>query len=276
LHEHLSLRELRCSGQLSENDAQRYGGLGGIIVEGEPGAGKSRLVEAALKSRGYQQRLWNNTDVIEGGDYYYKMPASMPVDEKKALLLRAFHEGAVVFCDEINSGSTLLMEDFLNDLLTGKTPDEKKPPHKPGFTIFGTQNPVIMGGNRIEASTALLRRCQQVILPGYPSEEIASILSHQFGQEHRELIETIVYAFETATKNSKIKPPTFRHLLKLIKAEISLTVSANDGMEVSVQSDLPNAHGFFSETSAPKSSARTWSMRDDEPVDEPQQRPRCS
>jgi hypothetical protein len=276
LHEHLSLRELRCSGQLSENDAQRYGGLGGIIVEGEPGAGKSRLVEAALKSRGYQQRLWNNTDVIEGGDYYYKMPASMPIDEKKALLLRAFHEGAVVFCDEINSGSTLLMEDFLNDLLTGKTPDEKKPPHKPGFTIFGTQNPVIMGGNRIEASTALLRRCQQVILPGYPSEEIASILSHQFGQEHRELIETIVYAFETATKNSKIKPPTFRHLLKLIKAEISLTVSANDGMEVSVQSDLPNAHGFFSETSAPKSSARTWSMRDDEPVDEPQQRPRCS
>ena len=218
LHEHLSLRELRYNVQLSENDAQRYGGLGGILVEGEPGAGKSQLVEAALKSRGYQRLHFNSADAMPPGNYYYVMPASMPIKEKNQLLLEAFDKGAVVICNEANSGTTFLLEDLLNALLMGKTPDGKKTPKYPGFAIFCTQNPHIMGGNRLKSSTAIARRLQKVVLAKYPTDEMAVILTQTFGEEHRQLIETVLYAQEKAAGSKN--PPTFRRLLNIIRAEI--------------------------------------------------------
>ena len=221
LHGLLLLREQRRAGILANNDAQLYGGLGGIVIEGEPGVGKSELVKAALESRGYHKIEDIDAPVIAGNQYYL-MPASMPVSDKRALLLKAFDEGAVVVIDEINSSSLIIMEDLLNHLLMGMTPDGKPPKH-PGFMLIGTQNPVKMGGGRLAASTALLRRLMNLDLPVYSSTEMITILTHHMGHQHHELIEALVLAFENqliqAKKDPSVTMPTFRSLLKLAERE---------------------------------------------------------
>lgn len=143
---------------------QLFGGLGGLTLEGEPGAGKSKLVMQCLVEQG----LKKNKD-------FYSMPVSMPLSEKEALLLKAFHEGAVVVIDEINSSP--MMERLLNHLLMGKTA-EGKFPDNPGFLIIGTQNPASMGG-RNKASPALAHRMQSLTLANYTPKEMQEILIHE-------------------------------------------------------------------------------------------------
>ncbi|QDQ40893.1 hypothetical protein E3226_011015 [Legionella geestiana] len=142
------------------------GGLGGLIIEGAPGQGKSELVKNLLKARGYG----NNPD--KGATF---IAASMNEDKKRATLLEAFDRGAVVILDEINSCP--MMEDFLNDLLMGKHPIESKRPAKvPGFLLIGTQNPASMGG-RQRTSNAIMRRVISHNLPNYTLEEMMEILT---------------------------------------------------------------------------------------------------
>jgi len=74
------------------NDEQKHGGLGGIVVEGEAGIGKSELVTALLLDRGYKRV--ENHDKTVSDKLFYVMPVSMPTDQKKELLLKAFHQGA--------------------------------------------------------------------------------------------------------------------------------------------------------------------------------------
>ena len=70
------------------------------------------------------------------------MPVSMPLDEKEKLLLKAFHEGAVVVIDEINSSA--LMERLLNTLLMGKTP-RGRDSQKTGFYDNRNSKPCLHG-----------------------------------------------------------------------------------------------------------------------------------
>lgn len=157
---------------MAQNDVQKYGGLGGIIIEGEPGIGKSRLIIQTLVHKYHYRECREYQGTPREGEaskhIFYCMPASMKADDKKALLLKAFHEGAMVIVDEMNSSN--FMERFVNALLMGKDP-EGNPPKNPGFTLIGTQNPAEMGGRR-EASTALKRRLIQVKLPPYSREEM--------------------------------------------------------------------------------------------------------
>ena len=99
----LNLREFKQ--HFSQNDAQRYGGLGGIVLEGEPGIGKSEMVIYSLCANGYQEvkDFQDRPNKVVPEKPFYNMPASMQIDDKKRLLLTAFHEGAIVLCDEINS-----------------------------------------------------------------------------------------------------------------------------------------------------------------------------
>ncbi len=208
----LNLREFRripgC------NEAQRYGGLGGIVIEGEPGIGKSELVTHTLISQGYQEVHDydpKSTKPVPDKAFYH-MPVSLSPSDKKDLLLKAFHEGAVVVVDEINSSP--MMERLLNDLLSGFTPDKKRP-NKPGFLVIGTQNPVTMAGRRAP-STALARRLITTTLPPLSNQEMKDILITKGVSTHDSSL--LVEAFEKNLKKAKIrqlKPlPTFRDLLK--------------------------------------------------------------
>jgi hypothetical protein len=170
----LELREWRSANINGLNKEQRSGGLGGIIIEGEPGIGKSELVVNTLVMRGYEE-VHDLNKAIKKPNFFYRMPVSMPTSEKENLLIKAFNEGAVVVVDEINSSP--MMERLLNDLLMGNNPKAKdgETAPKPGFMLIGTQNPCSMAGRRV-ASTALSRRLISVALPEYPPDEIMSIL----------------------------------------------------------------------------------------------------
>jgi MoxR-like ATPase len=173
LQELLHLRELRQT--KAKNEAQAFGGLGGIILEGDSSVGKTVMVNALLRAEGYQEEKNLNTDT-QLGKPYYQMNVAMPLADKEKLLVKAFYEGAVVVIDEINT--TPMMERLLNDLLMGKLPEKYKIPDKairPGFMIIGTQNPVSLAGRRVQ-STALSRRLLKLEVPNFSKAELLDVL----------------------------------------------------------------------------------------------------
>lgn len=209
LHDFISLQGMRRNNK-TLNDAQAYGGLGGMILEGEPGIGKSEMVVQYLVSQGIHE-----ADIASTTPYaqhmFYRIPISMELDTKKKLLLKAFDEGSVVVMDEINSAP--MMEQWLNSLLMGKTPDGKRP-RRAGFCVIGTQNPSTMPGRR-QCSTALSRRMQTAYLSAYTAEEILDILQ-QKGVSSTIALE-LLQAFQKKSQEARVAhlnpTPTFRDLM---------------------------------------------------------------
>lgn len=154
----LNLREAR---QQQHPAVLSTGGLGGLILEGEPGIGKSELIMDVLNARG----------MARNRDYYY-LPVAMDQSEKEALLLSAFHEGKMVIIDEINSSP--MMERLLNALLEGHDL-QNKPAQKPGFLLLGTQNPIHFSG-RVATTLPLKHRLETVTIPDYKHHEMVDIL----------------------------------------------------------------------------------------------------
>lgn len=213
LNDLLDLRQLRHDPTITLNDTQKKGGLGGMIIQGAPGIGKSELVIAALVARGYEEQHDFKTPATSKNPFY-RMPAGMSPSKKEELLIKAFNEGAVVMIDEMNSSPS--MERLLNDLLMGKNPKRKEDViEKPGFMVLATQNPVTMEGRRL-ASTALLRRCINIDLPEYSPDEIKTILLGK-GVKLDEA-ESMMAAYEEnrafAIKNRLSPVPNFRNLMQ--------------------------------------------------------------
>lgn len=213
----LKLREYRQKEGI-KNNAQCYGGLGGVVLEGMPGVGKSELIISLLNEQGFEEKRHDSSQspldrtLPCAKKSYYRMPASMSCSEKKALLLQAFHEGAVVIYDEMNASP--MMEDFMNALLTGSTQEGRRPCH-PGFLLIGTQNPATLPGRRV-ASTALSRRLLTIELPPYTQEELITILQAKGLNPPKAKAMSIVFlkkVNEAKTKNYSPEP-TFRDLLK--------------------------------------------------------------
>ena len=223
----LSLSELRKNNAAHYNKAQLYGGLGGIILNGDVGIGKSEIVIAVLRQQGYQERHFKPrlaTTVAEEPTaapqkIFYRMPAGLPLSVKQQLILKAFDEGAVLIADEVNSSP--MLERWFNDLLMGKHPLTKQPPKIPGFCLVGTKNPPTLAGRR-RASPATDRRLMQVNVPPYTHEEMVQILIQKEVEDSK--AEHLVTLFEAkrlyAQENHLKPPPTFRDLLKL--AELGL------------------------------------------------------
>jgi hypothetical protein len=212
LEDLLDLREWRQT--YATNNTQRYGGLGAVTFEGEPGIGKSEQIIQTLLERGFTQMFMHSVPAPDDKPMYL-MPVSMSFANKEALLIKAFHEGAVVVVDEINSSP--MMEKLLNSLLMGKTPQGELP-RTPGFMVIGTQNPITLAGRRAP-SNALSRRMITEQLSVYPEAELLTILKKKDVStlEAKEMIK----AFQenrTIAKNEKRTPgPTCRDLLRLAK-----------------------------------------------------------
>jgi AAA domain (dynein-related subfamily) len=200
--------------ELMAYNKQQFGGLGGIIIEGEPGIGKSELVVAELISRNYEEEHDFKNPSLKTHPFY-RMPVSMSLSEKEDLLIKALNEGAVVIIDEINSSP--MMEKLLNDLLMGENPKNGAlKAEKPGFMVIGTQNPITMAGRRAP-STALQRRLITTTLPEYAAIEIHSILCKKGIPESEAALMTAAY--ESNRKKAidgKLQPvPNFRNLMNL-------------------------------------------------------------
>jgi MoxR-like ATPase len=151
--------------------------LGGVLIEGEPGVGKSQLVQEALRARGFIARdeaakSDESQHKYDPSKVFYMLPASMPPFQKESLLLEAFHAGAVVLLEEINSAP--MMERLLNNLLMGQD-TQGKAAEKSGFTVIGTQNPPTQAG-RNRATAAQLRRFRNMSIRPYKRAELIGVL----------------------------------------------------------------------------------------------------
>lgn len=219
------------------NEAQKYGGLGGIILEGEPGLGKTELAIKTLLDHGYV-RVTDFEAPANVANAFYSIPVNLAESQKEALLLKAFHEGAVVIIDEINSSP--MMERLLNDLLMGKTPNGE-PPQNPGFMLIGTQNPITMAGRRAQ-STALARRNITEEVRPYPDNEMKQILVNK--GLHKGQAIAINQAFNTNQQKAKamnLSPvPTFRDVINLANKMLRI----NQSLAGLVKSSLQKV-GFF-------------------------------
>lgn len=157
---HLTLRYFRGT---VDKDIDPSSGLGGIILEGEPGVGKSKLVKTLLAALGLRENI----------DFIY-IPASLSDEERKAQLIKAFHGGMIAIIDEINSLS--MPERLLNALLEGHDLDEKKA-DIPGFMLIGTQNPASYG--RFITTLPLAHRLQTKVVNKYTDSQALDILLHK-------------------------------------------------------------------------------------------------
>lgn len=206
----LSLHELRTQeGGINSNDVQCYGGLGGVVIEGESGEGKSELVISLLRKNGYQE----GHHVLSGHKKtFYRIPVGMQQEDKERLLCHAFNEGALVIIDEINSSP--MMERLLYSLLMGKLKGQR--PKKPGFLLIGTQNPVIKEG-RLKPSIALARRLITLIIPPYSYQEMRHILLVKGipQMDAEEMIQAYTESVNEARLKHRVPIPTFRDVLKL-------------------------------------------------------------
>lgn len=221
LHHLLSVREIMVS---SPEKVLQTSGLGGMVLEGEPGTGKSHFFMDALLDQGYQPikppPAGDKLPTLSNPKQFYYIPASLAFDEKKRILLMAFEQGALVVTDEINSGP--MMEQLLNALLMGKHPETKQGPGKPGFMLLATQNPISMAG-RQATSRALLRRLLFQEFPALSESEMNSILMTKFKAVPPGKIAEHVKAHTLAVHYAKahhLEPaPVFRDLYKIVEIE---------------------------------------------------------
>lgn len=238
LNDLIDLREYRNTHSI-KNDAIKYGGLGGIIIEGEPGIGKSELVIQTLVSNGFHKAKLGKPTPEKP---FYHLPINMSQHDKERILLTAFDQGAIVVIDEINSAP--MMERLLNDLLMGRDPNGK-PPTQPGFMVIGTQNPATMEGRR-EATTALARRLTTTTLPPYTTNEMIAILNQKgIGPKTANAMVTAYENNIALAKMQRLKPsPTFRDLIKIADRELrGINKFVRDIAESIKQHHLSSSYG---------------------------------
>ncbi len=156
LLDHLTIREAKKKGQVASTH-----GLGGVILEGNPGVGKSVLVKKLFLALGLKE----NVD-------FFIVPVTMRTEEKINLLLKIFHEGKIVIIDEINTAP--MIESVLNAILSGRDLNGK-PADKKGFLLIGTQNPTSFHG-RIATTLPLQHRVETLIVSDYTYTEMRLIL----------------------------------------------------------------------------------------------------
>ncbi|MCS5711968.1 hypothetical protein [Candidatus Berkiella aquae] len=198
----------------SNDEALKTSGLGGMILEGEPGTGKSHFLIDVLMKQGYQPFPTK----IDTDKVFYIIPASMSFEEKKNKLIDAFEKGLPIVIDEINS--TPMMEQLLNSLLMGEHPITKKASDNPGFFLLATQNPISMAG-RQATSQAIKRRVLFHEFKAYNGTEMQDILIESFANVPLKNIQTLIRHHLNAVRYAKahhLEPaPVFRDLYKIVE-----------------------------------------------------------
>ncbi len=214
LENHMRIRDEK----IKKGDTLAGTGSSGLILEGNPGIGKSLLPIEYLSSQGFVNgdEISREEAVRAGRDpskrYYYIQAGE--IDDIKKTLIKAFHEGAWVIIDEMN---TLPLENLLNALLSGATPEGVKAEH-PGFFVTGTQNPIHYS-HRSAYSDAFLNRFQKLDLKEYSEAELKAITTTMLAdnQKANELVDYFLDAQSYAKQHRKFPSPSQRDLFEKTK-----------------------------------------------------------
>lgn len=189
-------------------------GANGLIFEGGSGGGKSSLAVEYLRAEGY----------VNGEQYaVHQAPKRFycvtPTDlvKMQQVLEKAFHEGAVVIIDEMN---TLPLEHILNALLSGVDMSGALA-KRAGFFVIATLNPSSQYQNRHALSVALLNRFTKLTLKEYTEKELLEIVTHVCGNEDlaRKQVRNYQQAAFFAAFHHKTPSPRPRHLFATVKVK---------------------------------------------------------
>ncbi|MCX7120667.1 MAG: hypothetical protein NTZ67_02650 [Gammaproteobacteria bacterium] len=218
----------------SRFDGAKYNGLNGAALQGPSGIGKSEFFEKILPDEKYIDATPNQNHsqaqidaIIEAkktGEFFYKLPVEIDIVEKIRLLDQAFHEGAMIIINEIDTCK--LIEAYLNTYLTGEDMDRERP-KKLGFAILCTFNGGAMKGREI-LPTPLLSRMLPLKLDEYHCDELIQILKAKLimpSDNNNDLatilkenmINYLVSEFLLEQSISREVAPTFRDLYDIAK-----------------------------------------------------------
>jgi hypothetical protein len=156
-------------------------GLGGVLLEGASGIGKSEMILAILKQQNlHELSLGPESASYKSADGYYKVGANMPFNKKRSIIIKAFEEGKIVWIDEINSCIDDGLEKILNSILTDEHPDKANFKPLPGFGLIASANFIDIEG-RANLSPAIRHRMMQPKmkeLKEYSEQDLIKIISH--------------------------------------------------------------------------------------------------
>ncbi len=146
----IEIRKLQKEGKIPP----QFLGTCGVIFEGDSGVGKSMMIDAVLQERGIietkslqeiekniEKEIKSEIQPETPAHYYYKIPASLPIEEIEKNLIKAFELGVIVVFDEMNThikeGG---LEKTINALLTGQHPQDSTIKPQAGFMIISSVN----------------------------------------------------------------------------------------------------------------------------------------
>jgi len=207
----LAARRFKQALSIDAPDSARFGGVNGFIFVGPPGLGKSEFITRTLESEGCKE--------------YYCFATEVDEDEMLVILDRAFHEGAILIVDEIDSCP---LEKYFNSCLAGFDRFGNKA-EKAGFTMLCSANGAHNKGRGLLTEPFLSRF---LVMPfnEYSRDELIQILQAKFvmpgsGVKYlqesgitKKLINYIVDEFLAQQNKQKFEtPPTFRDLEEFCK-----------------------------------------------------------
>lgn len=185
-------------------------GLGGMLLSGLPGVGKSIFIHAVLQAKNYVECDITQALPDDNKNKYIYLPSTMDFSAKEKLLAEAYQKGIIVIIDELNTPYT---EHLLNKLVGTRTNIVDKP--KPGFMILGTQNPASMVGRTI-TSSAIQHRLLNIDLPEYTKAELINIEKDKYSalaktEQFENSIDDFLHK-QTVADNMHYEHPSLREL----------------------------------------------------------------
>ena len=189
----IQIRQLQKSGEFPP----QFLGTCGVIFEGDSGVGKSVMIEAVLENLKItkvdsletlkekldaERQAKGETEItLETKPHYYKIPASLPMEEIKKNLKIAFELGVIVVFDEMNTRiKESGLEKDINALLTGQHPTDATKNPEAGFMIIASVNEATQKG-RSNFSYAIEHRSNIISakpLSEYQKEDFEKIIKN--------------------------------------------------------------------------------------------------
>ena len=189
-----------------------------ILLEGNPGVGKTSLVAALASVTGRNLTRINLSEQTEIVDLFgADLPEGSSMNEfewKDAEFLHAMNNGHWVLLDEMNLASQSVLEG-LNAVLDHRNTvyipelDRSFTAH-PEFRVFAAQNPYHQGSGRKGLPKSFLNRFTKVYIDPLTDDDVKVIASHAFPSVPLPLIQEMV-SFNSHLQR-EINEGTFGHL----------------------------------------------------------------